>query len=70
MFKERIDSLLSYQKKLHKIIASTSIDAEGEREPRPEVKIKAITELYAIEFTLFQLWKRLPNLYVNNNVIS
>ena len=46
--------LLSYQKKLHEIIiASTSTDAEGEHEQRPEVKIKAITELHAIEVTLF-----------------
>ena len=44
MFKERIDSLLSYQKKLHEIITST-FDAVGEHEPRPEVEIKAITEL-------------------------
>jgi hypothetical protein len=72
MFKERIDSLLSYQKKLHEIInsASTSTDAEGERQPRPEVKIKAITELHAIEVTLFQMWKQLPNLYVNNNIAA
>src|SRR6476619_6012718 len=70
MFKERIDSLLSYQKKLHEIIASTSTDAEGEHEPRPEVKIKAISELHAIEVTLFQMWKQLPNLYVNNNIAT
>ena len=53
MFKERIDSLFSYQKKLHDIITSTSTDVEGEHEQRPEVKIKAITELHAIEVTLF-----------------
>ena len=68
MFKERIDSLLSYQKKLHEIITSTSTDAEGEHEPRPEVKIKAISELHAIEVTLFTMWKSLPNLYVNNSI--
>ena len=70
MFKDRIDSLLSYQKKLHEIIASTYPDAEGEgeREQRPEVKIKAIAELHAIDVTLFQMWKQLPNLYVNNNI--
>ena len=70
MFKERIDSLLSYQKKLHEIITSTSTstDAEGEHEQKPEVKIKAITELHAIEVTLFTMWKQLPNLYVNNNI--
>ena len=66
MFKERIDSLLSYQRKLHDIIAISSTDAE--REQRPEVKIKAITELHAIEVTLFTMWKQLPNLYVNNSI--
>ena len=35
---------------------------------RPEVKIRAITELHAIEVTLFTMWKQLPNLYVNNNI--
>lgn len=72
MFKDRIDSLLSYQKKLHEIInsslTSTDIDGEHQREQRPEVKIKAITELHAIEVTLFQMWKQLPNLYVNNSI--
>ena len=72
MFKDRIDSLLSYQKKLHEIIntASTYPDAEGEHQPRPEVKIKAITELHAIEVTLFQMWKQLPNLYINNSIAA
>ena len=71
MFKERIDSLLSYQKKLHDIINISSTDVEGgEHEQRPEAKIKAITELHAIEVTLFQMWKQLPNLYVNNNIAA
>ena len=65
-------SLLSYQKKLHEIInsssTSTDVDGERQREQRPEVKIKAITELHAIEVTLFQMWKQLPNLYVNNSI--
>ena len=68
MFRKNVDSLSSYQKKLHEIIASPSIDAEGEHEQRPEVKIRAITELHAIEVTLFTMWKQLPNLYVNNNI--
>ena len=69
MFRESIDSLLSYQKKLHEIISSTSIDSEGELDQKPEVKIKAISELHAIEVTLFEIWKQLPNLYVNNSII-
>ena len=60
--------LLSYQKKLHEIISSTYPDAEGEHEPRPEVKIKAISELHSIEVTLFSMRKQLPNLYVNNRI--
>ena len=45
-----------------------TLTAEHEHEQRPEVKIKAITELHAIEVTLFTMWKQLPNLYVNNNI--
>ena len=62
MFKERIDSLFSYQKKLHEII---NTDTE-----RSDVKIKAITELHSIEVTLFTMWKQLPNLYVNNSIAA
>src|SRR6476619_1780153 len=58
MFKERIDSLFSYQRKLHEIINSNT--------EKSFVKIKAITELHAIEVTLFTMWKQLPNLYVTN----
>ena len=50
-YKERIDSLLSYQKKLHDIISHTKKD---------EVKIRAISELHSIEMDLFNLWKQLP----------
>ena len=32
-------------------------DVEGEHEQRPEVKIKAMAELHAIEVTLFTMWK-------------
>ena len=40
----------------------------GEHGQRPEVKIRAISELHAIEVTLFSMWKQLPNLYVNNSI--
>lgn len=53
IYKERIDSLFSYQKKLHEIIHATKKD---------EVKIKAISELHSIEMDIFNLWKQLPNL--------
>ena len=52
-YKQRIDSLLSYQKKLHDIISNTKKD---------EVKIRAISELHSIEMDLFNLWKQLPEL--------
>ena len=52
-YKQRIDSLLSYQKKLHDIISDTKKD---------EVKIRAISELHFIEMDLFNLWKQLPEL--------
>lgn len=56
-YKQRIDSLFSYQKKLHEIINSTNKD---------EVKIRAISELHSIEMDIFNLWKQLPNLNVSS----
>ena len=56
-----MDSLLSYQKILHDVIASTKKD---------EIKIRAISELTNIEMHIFNLWKQLPNLditYGSNN---
>ena len=52
-YKERLDSLFSYQKKLHEIMHATMKD---------EVKIRAISELHSIEMDIFNLWKQLPNL--------
>ena len=46
-------SLFSYQKKLHEIINDTK---------KPEVQIRAITELHSIEMSIFSLWKQLPAL--------
>lgn len=56
-YKERIDSLFSYQKKLHEIIESTK---------KPEIKIRCISELHSIELDIFNLWKQLPNLDVTD----
>jgi hypothetical protein len=53
VYKERIDSLFSYQKKLHEIINDTK---------KPEVKLRAISELHSIEMSIFSLWKQLPDL--------
>ena len=55
IYKERIDSLFSYQKKLHEIIAATK---------KPEVQIRAISELHSIEMSIFNIWKQLPDLQV------
>jgi hypothetical protein len=52
-YKQRLDSLLSYQKKLHEIISNTK---------KEEVKIRAISELHSIEMDIYNLWKQLPNL--------
>ena len=55
IYKERIDSLFSYQKKLHEIIDATN---------KPEVKLRAISELHSIEMSIFNLWKQLPDLQI------
>jgi len=57
-YKERIDSLLSYQKNLHEIISSSK---------KPEVQVRAISELHSIEMSIFSLWKQLPNLEMVDN---
>jgi len=57
-YKQRIDSLLSYQKKLHAIISDSQKD---------EVKIRAISELHSIEMDLFSLWKQLPDLQIGDS---
>jgi hypothetical protein len=52
-YKERIDSLFSYQKKLHEILNVTK---------KPEIQLRAISELHSIEMSIFSLWKQLPAL--------
>ena len=51
VYKERLDSLLSYQKKLHDIISVSE---------KPEVQVRAISELHSIEMSLHSLFKELP----------
>lgn len=59
MYKERIDSLFSYQRKLNQIIDAYL---------RPgdiiytDTIIRAIAELHRIEMSIFGLWKQLPAL--------
>jgi hypothetical protein len=51
VYKERLDSLLSYQKKLHELCDSES---------SPELVLRAISELHKIEMSLHTLMKELP----------
>ena len=57
-YKERVDSLFSYQKILHEIISSNK---------KPEVQVRAVSELHSIEMSIFNLWKQLPNLSIVDN---
>lgn len=59
VYKERLDSLLSYQKKLHEIMAGSE---------SPEIRIRAIAELHRIEMSIFSLFKELPQFEINNNI--
>jgi hypothetical protein len=61
IYKERIDSLFSFQKKLHEIINVTN---------KPEVKLRAISELHSIEMSIFSLWKQLPDLQIVDRINS
>ena len=53
MYKDRVDSLLSYQKILLDIIKQFG--------KTPEIVIRAISELHRIEITLHSLMKELPS---------
>ena len=60
-YKERLDSLLSYQKTLNDIVTTTK---------KEENKIRAIATLQSIELDIFNIYKQLPNIRiedVNNN---
>jgi len=60
IYKERIDSLFSYQKKLHQII-DFYIQPPNQMLETDTV-IRAISELHKIEISIFSLWKQLPDL--------
>jgi hypothetical protein len=59
-YKARLDSLLSYQKKLNQIIEFYL------RPPMqilyPDTIIKAVAELHRIEVSMFNIWRQLPTL--------
>jgi hypothetical protein len=58
-YKERIDSLNRYQRKLNEIM--------NKNESSDLVKIQAIKELHKIEITLAKLYGNLPDILGNNN---
>jgi hypothetical protein len=51
VYKQRLDSLLSYQKKLHEVINQCK---------SPDLLLKAISELHRIEMSLHTLFKEIP----------
>jgi hypothetical protein len=61
IYKERIDSLFSYHKKLHEIVKDRS-------DAYPEIAIRAISELHRTEISVFNLFKQLPNLGVEQDL--
>jgi hypothetical protein len=56
-YKERLDSLLSYQKKLNDILDSSK---------KEETKIRAITALQSIELDIFNIFKQMPDLRIED----
>ena len=55
MYKERLDSLLSYQKTLNDIVTTTK---------KEENKIRAIAALQSIEADIFNIFKQLPEVRI------
>ena len=55
MYKERLDSLLSYQKTLNDIVTTTK---------KEENKIRAIATLQSIESDIFNIYKQLPDVRI------
>jgi hypothetical protein len=51
-YKERLDSLLSYQKKLNDIMDGSEV---------PEIRIRAIAELHRIEMSLHTIFQEFPH---------
>ena len=64
VYKNRIDSLYSYQKKLNQII-------DAYLKPGniiySDTIIRAIAELHRIEMSIFALWKQLPDLDLDDS---
>jgi hypothetical protein len=58
-YKERLDALFTYQKKLNEIVEKRS-------EADLEIAIRAITEIHRIEISILNLWKQLPQMDLEN----
>ena len=52
LYKERLDSLLSYRKKLNEIMDISEV---------PEIKIRAIAELHRVEMSLHSIFQEFPH---------
>ena len=59
-YKERLDSLMSYQKKLHQIV-----ELNMSNNLYQDTVIRAISELHRIEISIFNIWKQLPDFSIN-----
>ncbi len=68
IYKERIDSLFSYQKKLHQII--DFYIQPPNRMLYTDTVIRAISELHKIEISIFNLWRQIPDLPIGKNQIN
>jgi hypothetical protein len=58
-YKERLDSLLSYQKQLQDIVTTTK---------KEDTKIRALSTIATIEMNIFTIWKQLPELSIVDRV--
>ena len=64
VYKNRIDSLYSYQKKLNQIIDAYLKPGDI---IYTDTIIRAIAELHRIEMSIFTLWKQLPDLEIDDS---
>jgi hypothetical protein len=60
IYKERLDSLYYYQKRLNQIVDHYMNNPSGMI--YTDTVIRAISELHRIEMSIFSLWKQLPDL--------
>lgn len=61
-YKERLDSLFSYQKKLNEII-----EFYIHEHLYPDTVIRAIAELHSIELSILNLFKNIPSMHLEDD---